>query len=112
MRRLCTWRSYFTTPSIGDAQVTRVFDVAAGTDLPYTLGTDGRVTIAGINRTRTPEDGVVGVTLDGSVQPADIATGKTATADSEETSKSNTAAKAVDGATATRWCANTGNTGH
>ncbi|KOV69623.1 Tat pathway signal protein [Streptomyces sp. NRRL WC-3618] len=102
----------FTTPSIGDAQVTRVFDVAAGTDLPYTVGADGGVTITGINRTRIPEDSVVGVTLDRSVQPADIAAGKTATADSEETSKGNTAAKAVDGSTATRWCANDGSTGH
>ena len=101
----------FTTPSTGDAQVTRVFDVATGTDLPYTVGADGRVTVTGINRTRIPEDSVVGVTLDRSVQPADIAAGKAATASSEETSKGNTAAKAVDGSTATRWCANNGTTG-
>ncbi|MFI6931635.1 alpha-L-fucosidase [Streptomyces sp. NPDC050287] len=101
----------FTTPSTGDAHVTRVFDVATGTGLPYTVGSDGRVTITGVNRTRIPEDSVVGVTLDRSVQPADIAAGKTATASSEETSKGNTAARAVDGSTATRWCANNGNTG-
>jgi alpha-L-fucosidase len=102
----------FTTPSIGDAQVTRVFDVRTGADLGYSVAGDGRVTINGIDRTTHPQDSVVGVTLDRSVQPADIAAGRTATADSEETSKGNTAAKAVDGATATRWCANDGNTGH
>lgn len=101
----------FTTPSIGDAQVTRVFDVATGADLSYTVGADGRVAITGVNRTRIPEDSIVGVTLDRSVQPANLAAGKTATASSEETSKGNTAAKAVDGSTATRWCANNGNTG-
>ena len=102
----------FTTPSIGDAQVTRVFDVRSGTTLSYTVGSDGRVAVSGIDRTTHPQDSVVGVTLDRSVQPADIAPGKTATADSEETSKGNTAGKAVDGSTATRWCANNGNTGH
>ncbi|MFI6014630.1 RICIN domain-containing protein [Streptomyces sp. NPDC051243] len=102
----------FTTPSTADAKVTRVFDVATGTDLPYTTGSDGTVTITGINRTRIPEDSIVGVTLDRTVQPTDIAAGSTATASSEESSKGNTAAKAVDGSTATRWCANDGNTGH
>ncbi|MFE0330981.1 alpha-L-fucosidase [Streptomyces sp. NPDC058960] len=102
----------FTTPPIGDAQVTRVFDVRSGSNLSYTAGADGRVTITGIDRTTHPQDSVIGVTLDRSVQPADIAAGKTATADSEETSKGNTAAKAVDGSTATRWCANDGSTGH
>ncbi|WP_079051821.1 alpha-L-fucosidase [Streptomyces regalis] len=102
----------FTTPQIGDATVTRVFDVASGTDLSYSVSSDGEVTITGINRTRIPEDSVVGVTLDRTVQPADIAVGRTATASSEESSKGNTAAKAVDGSTATRWCANNGNTGH
>ncbi|MGW6908249.1 alpha-L-fucosidase [Streptomyces sp. NPDC054940] len=101
----------FTTPSTGDAKVTRVFEVATGTDLSYTVDSDGKVTITGINRTRIPEDSVVGVTLDRSVQPADIAVGKTATAGSEETSKGNTAAKAVDGSTTTRWCASNGDTG-
>ncbi|MFF7521655.1 alpha-L-fucosidase [Streptomyces pseudovenezuelae] len=101
-----------TTPSIGDAQVTRVFDVAAGTDLPYTVGADGRVAISGVDRTRIPEDSVVGVTLDRSVQPTDIAAGKTATASSQEASKGNTAAMAVDGSTATRWCAADGSAGH
>ncbi|MCX5051309.1 MULTISPECIES: alpha-L-fucosidase [unclassified Streptomyces] len=102
----------FTTPSIGDTNVTRVFDVASGTDLPYTVSSDGKVTITGINRTRIPEDSVVGVTLDRTVQPADIAVRKTATASSEESSKDNTAAKAVDGSTATRWSANNSNTGN
>jgi len=87
----------FTTPSTGDAQVTRVFDVASGADLPYTVGSDGSVTITGINRNRFPENSIVGVTLDRSVLPADIARGRTATASSDETSKGNTAAKAVDG---------------
>ncbi|MFI6931050.1 alpha-L-fucosidase [Streptomyces sp. NPDC050287] len=102
----------FTTPAIGDASVTRVYDVAAGTDLSYTTASDGTVTITGINRTRYAQDSVVAVTLDRSVAPGDIAVGMTATASSQETSKGNTAAKAVDGSTATRWCANNGNTGH
>ncbi|WP_460338214.1 alpha-L-fucosidase [Actinoallomurus acanthiterrae] len=102
----------FTTPPVGDARVTRVHDVVAGTALPYQVGSDGRVTISGIDRTRHPEDSVVAVTLDRSVRPTDIAVGKTATADSEETSHGNLAAKAVDGSTATRWCAADGNTGH
>ncbi|WP_433175499.1 alpha-L-fucosidase [Actinoallomurus sp. CA-150999] len=102
----------FTTPPVGDARVTRVYDVAAGTDLPYQVGSDGKVTITGINRTRFPEDGVVAVTLDRGVRPTDIAVGKTATADSEETSHGNLAARAVDGATATRWCAADGDIGH
>uniref|UniRef100_UPI0037420BA4 alpha-L-fucosidase n=1 Tax=Streptomyces sasae TaxID=1266772 RepID=UPI0037420BA4 len=101
----------FTTPSTGDAKVTRVFDVVTGADLSFTTGADGSVTVTGINRTRVPEDSVVGVTLDRSVQPADIAVGRTVTASSEEASKGNTAAKAVDGSTATRWSANNGNTG-
>lgn len=37
---------------------------------------------------------------------------KTATADSEESSKSNTADKGNDGDASTRWCANDGNTNH
>ncbi|RAG86667.1 Tat pathway signal protein [Streptacidiphilus pinicola] len=102
----------FTTPPIGDAQVTRVFDVRSGAALTYSTGSDGRVTINGIDRTAHPEDSVVGVSLDRSVQPADIAVGSTATADSVEASKGNVAANAVDGNTATRWCANDGNTGH
>ncbi|MDX3452618.1 RICIN domain-containing protein [Streptomyces sp. ME02-8801-2C] len=102
----------FTTPQIGDATVTRVFDVASGTDLPFSVDGSGKVTVTGINRTRIPEDSVVGVTLDRTVQPADIAAGRTATASSEETSKGNTAAKAVDGSTSSRWCAGNGNTGN
>lgn len=101
----------FTTQSIGDAKVTRVFDVATGNGLPYTVGSDGTVTITGINRTRNPEDSIVGVTLDRTVQPADIASGRSVTASSQESSKGNTAAKAVDGSTATRWCANNANSG-
>ncbi|MFF4798861.1 alpha-L-fucosidase [Streptomyces sp. NPDC001351] len=102
----------FTSQSIGDAQFTRVFDVRSGTSLSFSVGGDGRVAITGIDRTTHPEDSVVGVTLDRSVQPADIASGRTATADSEETSKGNTASNAVDGSTSTRWCANDGSTGH
>lgn len=85
--------------------------MATGANLPYAVGSDGRVTINGVNRTRTPEGSIVGVTLDRPVQPTDIAAGKTATSSSEETSKGNTGAKAVDGSTATRWCANNGDTG-
>jgi alpha-L-fucosidase len=102
----------FTTPQIGDAQVTRAFDVASGADLPYSVDGNGKVTVTGINRTRIPEDSIVGVTLDRTVYPTDIATGRAATASSEQTSQGNTAAKAVDGSTATRWCATNGNTGH
>jgi alpha-L-fucosidase len=100
----------FTTPSTGDAQTTRVFDVASGADLPYTVDADGRVTITGIDRTSIPEDSVVGVTLDRPVQPADIAVDTTATASSQETA--NTADMAIDGSTTTRWSANDGDTGH
>ncbi|MFC9930686.1 alpha-L-fucosidase [Streptomyces sp. NPDC127190] len=101
----------FTTPAVGDARVVRVFDVRSGADLAHSV--DGaRVTITGIDRTGHPEDSVVGVTLDRSVEPADIALGRTATADSEESSKGNTAARAIDGSTSTRWCANDGRTGH
>ena len=102
----------FTTPSIGDAQVSKVFDVATGAALSFTVGATGQVTVTGIDRTRHPEDSVVGVTLDRSVQPADVAAGRTATASSEETGKGNSAAKAVDSSTSTRWCANNGNAGH
>lgn len=102
----------FTTPPVGDAQVSRVFDVRSGAALAYTTGSDGRVTVNGIDRTTHPQDSVVGVTLDRPVQPADIAAGRAVTADSEESSKGNTAANAVDGSTATRWCANDGSTGH
>lgn len=100
----------FTTPSIGDAKVTRVFDVAADSDLSYEVDGDGKVTINGLDRNRTPEDTVVGVSLDRSVQPADIAVGKTATASTED--GDDTAAKAVDGSTATRWSADHGNADH
>jgi alpha-L-fucosidase len=99
----------FTTPSLGDAQVTKVFDVATGTRLPYAVNADGTVTVAGINRTRHPEDSVVGVTLDRSVQPEDIAVHKKATASSE--AKGYHAAMAFDGSTATRWAASNGRTG-
>ncbi|WP_234384576.1 alpha-L-fucosidase [Streptomyces sp. MMG1121] len=102
----------FTTPPLGDARIVRAFDVRTGAALAYSAGGDGRVTINGIDRTAHAEDSVVGVTLDRSVQPADIAAGRTATADSEESSKGNTAARAVDGSTSTRWCANDGGTGH
>ncbi|GHF59600.1 hypothetical protein GCM10018790_41900 [Kitasatospora xanthocidica] len=102
----------FTTPAVGDAKVTRVFDVRSGGNLSHTIGTDGRVTVTGVDRTAHPQDSVIGVVLDRSVQPSDIAAGRTATSDSEESSKGNTAARAVDGSTATRWCANDGSTGH
>ncbi|MGC9538888.1 alpha-L-fucosidase [Streptomyces sp. UG1] len=99
----------FSTPPIGDAQVTRVFDVATGDDLPYTVAEDSRVTITGINRTRIPEDSVVGVRLDRAVQPADIAVRGGATASSE--AEGYRAANAVDGSTATRWAASDDSTG-
>jgi Glycoside hydrolase family 2 C-terminal domain 5/F5/8 type C domain/Domain of unknown function (DUF4982) len=43
---------------------------------------------------------------------ANLALGKPASADSEETGKGNVAANGNDGSTTTRWCANDGNTGH
>ncbi|WP_062214462.1 alpha-L-fucosidase [Streptomyces sp. NBRC 109706] len=101
----------FTTPSVGDGVVRRVFDVATGQELAHSVDGDARVTVTGIDRERHPEDTVFGVTLDRSVVPADIAVGATATASSEETNHGNTAGNAVDGSTATRWCAATGATG-
>lgn len=98
----------FTTPSIGDARVSRVFDVATGASLSHTVSETGQVTVTGVDRTRHPEDSVVGVTLDRSVQPADIAAGRTATASAE----GDTAANAVDSSTSTRWRADDGATGH
>jgi alpha-L-fucosidase len=102
----------FITPPVGDAQVTRVYDVVSGNNLTYTVAADQKVTITGIDRTRYSVDTIVAVRLDRTVAPADIAVGKMATADSEETSKGNGAARAVDGSTATRWCANDGSAGH
>ncbi|MGP3974179.1 alpha-L-fucosidase [Streptomyces sp. 8N114] len=101
----------FITPSTGDAKVKRVFDVASGGDLRFSVDGDGQVKITGIDRGRTPEDSVVGVELDRSVQPANIAVGAKATASSEEINHGNTAAKAVDGSTATRWAAANGSSG-
>ncbi|NUT94450.1 MAG: alpha-fucosidase [Saccharothrix sp.] len=69
----------FTTPSIGDAKVSRTFDVATGSPLPHTVNPEGQVTITGINRTRHPDDTVIGVTLDRPVHPQDIAAGQPTT---------------------------------
>ncbi|MFC0434322.1 alpha-L-fucosidase [Kutzneria buriramensis] len=101
-----------TTPPIGDAQVRRVYAVPGGQSLPYTVGSDGTVTITGIDRTVHPQDTVVAVVLDRPVVATDIAVGRATTADSEEKGKGNTAAHATDGDTATRWCAADGATGH
>ncbi|WP_194920252.1 alpha-L-fucosidase [Catenulispora rubra] len=102
----------FTTPLLGDAKAVRVYDVVSKNTLAFTTGPDGSVTVTGIDRTRYPDDTVIAVVLDRAVAPGDIAQGKTATADSVETSHGNLAANAVDGDTATRWCAADGATGH
>jgi alpha-L-fucosidase len=102
----------YTTPPVGDATVIGVHDVVSRAALSHTVTADGRVTITGIDRTRFPDDTVVAVVLDRTVQPADIAAGKATTADSTETSKNNLATHATDGSTATRWCAADGSTGH
>ncbi|SFE05606.1 alpha-L-fucosidase [Actinacidiphila alni] len=99
----------FTSPSIGDAQISKVYDVATGSALPYSLGSDKRVTVSGVNRTRYADDSVIAILLDRTVQPADIAAGHTATASSQQSG--NPASSAVDGSTATRWCASSGSTG-
>ncbi|MBB5898109.1 alpha-L-fucosidase [Kutzneria kofuensis] len=101
-----------TTPSIGDAMVRRVYAVPGGRALPYTVGSDGTVTITGIDRTVHPQDSVVAVVLDRPVVATDIAVGRATSADSEEAGKGNIAARATDGDTATRWCAADGATGH
>jgi alpha-L-fucosidase len=101
----------FTTPAIGDAAVSRVFDVASGDALSHAVNSAGQVTITGIDRSRHPEDTVVAIVLDRPVQPADVAAGRTATA-SSESGEGTTAIKAVDSSTSTRWCANDGHTGH
>jgi cytochrome c peroxidase len=44
--------------------------------------------------------------------PGNVALNKTASADSEETGKGNTAPMGNDGSTSTRWCANDGNLNH
>ena len=110
----------FTTPPLGEATVTKVYDVVSKASLPfsgntslsYGGSTSTRVTVTGIDRTRYPDDTVIAVVLDRPVVPADIARGCATTADSVETSKGNLAAHAVDGDTATRWCAADGGTGH
>ncbi|MBD0734868.1 alpha-L-fucosidase [Streptomyces sp. CBMA29] len=99
----------FTTPPVGDAKVSKVYDVATGGSLSYSVGSDGRVTVTGVNRTRYADDSVIGITLDRTVQPTDIASGHTATASSQQTG--NPASNALDGSTATRWCASDGSTG-
>ncbi|QUQ64378.1 alpha-L-fucosidase [Kutzneria sp. CA-103260] len=102
----------FTTPSVGDARVKRVYDVRTKRDLPYTVGADGRVTITSVDRGVHPQDTVLAVVLDRSVVAGDIARGKLTTADSEESNHGNLAPKATDGDTSTRWCAADGGTGH
>ncbi|MER7757899.1 alpha-L-fucosidase [Kitasatospora sp. NPDC097643] len=104
--------SSFTSPSLGDAKVTAVYDVVTRNPLPYGITGNNRVTVTGIDRTRYPDDTVVAIVLDRPVVPADIARGCPTTADSVETSHGNVTANAVDGDTSTRWCAADGGTGH
>ncbi|MFF9542567.1 alpha-L-fucosidase [Streptomyces albidoflavus] len=99
----------FTTPSVGDAKVQRAYDVATGATLSHSAGSDGRVTVTGIDRTSHPEDSVVAVVLDRAVRPPDIARSATAVASSQESG--NPASAALDGSTASRWCAANGGTG-
>lgn len=104
--------SSFTTPSLGDAKVTSVYDVVSKNPLSFTTSGGNSVTVTGIDRTRHPDDTIVAIVLDRPVVPTDIARGATATADSVETAHGNLAANAVDGDTSTRWCAADGSTGH
>ncbi|WP_031069785.1 alpha-L-fucosidase [Streptomyces sp. NRRL WC-3742] len=104
--------SGFTTPSLGDAKVASVHDVASGNPLPFTSADGNAVTVTGIDRTRYPDDTIVAIVLDRPVVPTDIARGRPTTADSVETSHGNVSANAVDGDTSTRWCAADGGTGH
>ncbi|MFF0476294.1 alpha-L-fucosidase [Streptomyces sp. NPDC004284] len=104
--------SAFTTPSLGDAKVTAVYDVVTKDPLPYRTAGGDRVTVTGIDRTRHPDDTVVAIVLDRPVVPTDIARGRPTTADSVETAHGNLGAGAVDGDTSTRWCAADGGTGH
>lgn len=64
----------------------------------------------GTTRTPTPTTVPTPTPIQGG--RTNIAVNKTASADSEETAKGNTAAKGNDGTTTTRWCANNGNNGH
>jgi alpha-L-fucosidase len=100
----------FTTPAIGDARVRRVFDVRTKRNLPFQVSVDGRVTISGIDRRGHRPDTVLAVMLDRSVVATDVVAAGMATADSEVSG--NTAASAIDGDTATRWCAADDAVGH
>jgi alpha-L-fucosidase len=71
----------FTTPSVGDARVQRVYDVRTQENLPYRVSADGRVTIAHIDRKSHPQDTVLAVELDRSVVPVDIAADRVTVAD-------------------------------
>ncbi|WP_051709039.1 alpha-L-fucosidase [Streptomyces sp. NRRL S-350] len=102
----------FTTPSLGDAQVTSVYDVVSRNPLPHRPADGNRVTVTGIDRTRFPDDTIVAIVLDRPVVPTDIARGCPARSDSVETAHGNLAGNAVDGDTSTRWCAADGGTGH
>jgi len=102
----------FTTPSLGDAKVTKVYDVVSGNTLSYSITGGNSVTVTGIDRTRYADDTIVAIVLDRSVVPTDIARGCPTTADSVETAHGNLASNATDGDTSTRWCAADGNTGH
>ncbi|MFI1568695.1 discoidin domain-containing protein [Streptomyces sp. NPDC020490] len=93
----------FTTPSLGDAKVEKVFDVATGTTLSYASAPDGTVTVEGVNRSRHAEDSVVGIRLDRPVCQRDLAVHRRATASSA--AEDNSAALAVDGSTSTYWLA-------
>ncbi|MCL8017275.1 alpha-L-fucosidase [Streptomyces sp. AS02] len=93
----------FTTPSVGDAQVTRVFDVATGTDLPYAFDDDGSVTVQGINRTRHLQDSVVAIRLDRPVRQRDLAAHRRAAASSS--ANGHGPKLTVDGSTSTHWTA-------
>ncbi|MEZ0110601.1 alpha-L-fucosidase [Catenulispora sp. EB89] len=110
--------STFTTPALGDAHAVRAYDVVSHAPLQLSIGTGGsagagnQATITGIDRTRYPDDTVIAIVLDRAVIPTDIARTRATSADSIETAHGNLAANAVDGDTATRWCAADGATGH
>lgn len=104
--------SSFTTQPLGDAIATRAYDVVSHSPLSFSIDSDNRATISGIDRTRYPDDTVVALVLDRPVVPTDIARGLATSTDSAETAHGNIAANAVDGDTSTRWCAADGATGH
>lgn len=93
----------FTAPAAGDATVVSVTDLSTGSVLPFTVGSDGSVSISGINRTVSTEDSIVAVKLDRDVIPTGIAFGAAVTASSERSGAPGS--NAVDGSVSSVWAA-------